>query len=495
MHDTLTLGSFEPETITLDGRTLELRAVRNVPYCAHPKDAIQTLNIFAPEAYFGGGTINGYDAETAPIFCPNTVGGYLPGAADEPGQGRFAPTNAAFEALAHGYVVASIGVRGRTTGERSSEFFEGGRAASEGGASSGVLSGRAPAFIVDLKAGIRFLRAHASAIPGNLECIVTNGTSAGGALSALAGASGDSADYDEELERIGAMMDEPDDIFAASCYCPIHNLEHADAAYEWQFQGIADCHFTHFRKHDGQVVKISEDSTLTPEQMALSDELAASFPAYVSGLGLKGRDGEPLTLGADGRGSFLSCLESELVASAQKELDTKAIQTRLPHLMCEGAAPDEQPYLTIEDGRVTALDWDEYVHAITRMKPCPSFDALDLKTPENREFGDEEVYARHFTAFSQERTTVPAELADPRIVRMMNPLSYVRSEGCCQHWRIRHGSYDRDTSLAIPLILALSLEDAGKDVDFAFPWGLPHSGDYDLPELFAWIDQITQHAS
>ena len=492
MHDTLTRGSFEPETITLDGRTLKLRAARSIPYCEHPKDAIQTLNIFAPEAYFEGGSVIGYDAETALIFCSNTVGGYLPGAADELGEGRFSPTNAAFEALAHGYVVASIGVRGRTTGERSAEFFEGSRATAGGSVPSGVLSGRAPAFIVDLKAGIRFLRANASAIPGNLDCIVTNGTSAGGALSALAGASGDSPDFEEELERIGAVMDERDDIFAASCYCPIHNLEHADAAYEWLFHGIADCHFTHFRKRDGKIARVTEESTLTPEQMAFSDELAASFPTYVSSLGLTRKDGEPLTLEADGRGSFLDCLESELVASAQKELDTKEHETRLPHLMCKGSIPAAQPYLTIEDGKVTALDWDGYVHAITRMKPCPSFDSLDLRTPENQEFGDEHVYARHFTDFAQAHSTVPADQADGRIVRMMNTLSYASSEGCCQHWRIRHGPCDRDTSLAIPLILALSLEDAGKDVDFAFPWGLPHSGDYDLDGLFTWIDRICQ---
>ncbi|MGZ1152063.1 hypothetical protein ACXO23_06420 [Lactobacillus delbrueckii subsp. bulgaricus] len=32
----------------------------------------------------------------------------------------------------------------------------------------------------------------------------------------------------------------------------------------------------------------------------------------------------------------------------------------------------------------------------------------------------------------------------------------------------------------------------GKEVDFAPPWGIPHSGDYDLDDLFAWIDQIIQ---
>ena len=62
------------------------------------------------------------------------------------------------------------------------------------------------------------------------------GTSAGGALSALAGATGNHPDYEPYLREIG-VAEERDDIFAASCYCPIHNLENADAAYEWMFGG------------------------------------------------------------------------------------------------------------------------------------------------------------------------------------------------------------------------------------------------------------------
>lgn len=117
---------FEPETITLDGRTLRYRSCRGVRYCERPQDPIQVLNIFVPEAYFEGGSISGYTAETAPVFCPSTVGGYMPGPAAEPGPDHFFPTNAVFEALAHGYVIAGIGVRGRTTGSTSTEFFMGG---------------------------------------------------------------------------------------------------------------------------------------------------------------------------------------------------------------------------------------------------------------------------------------------------------------------------------------------------------------------------------
>lgn len=49
---------------------------------------------------------------------------------------------------------------------------------------------------------------------------------------------------------------------------------------------------------------------------------------------------------------------------------------------------------------------------------------------------------------------------------------------------------DWDTAMPVPAILALKLKEQGKDVDFAAAWGKGHAGDYDLEELFAWIDSI-----
>jgi len=101
---------------------------------------------------------------------------------------------------------------------------------------------------------------------------------------------------------------------------------------------------------------------------------------------------------------------------------------------------------------------------------------------------------RHFTAFAQRYTTVPAQLADADLVAAVNPLTYLlnKQSQVAPHWRIRHGAADRDTSFAIPMILATKLRNRGYDVDCAMPWTTPHSGDYDLPELFDWIDQLCQ---
>jgi hypothetical protein len=37
---------------------------------------------------------------------------------------------------------------------------------------------------------------------------------------------------------------------------------------------------------------------------------------------------------------------------------------------------------------------------------------------------------------------------------------------------------------------ATKLQNAGKDVDFLLAWNRPHSGDYALDELFAWIESV-----
>lgn len=142
------------------GRSIRFYAWKGIPYCENPLDPIQTLNLFMPASYAEGVTINGYTKETAPIFLPNAVGGYMPGPADEPGLTRHGEPNAIFCALEHGYVVASGGVRGRTSGRKSDEFFEGSKetVSGETGNTDGKMVGRAPALIVDYKAIIRYLR-------------------------------------------------------------------------------------------------------------------------------------------------------------------------------------------------------------------------------------------------------------------------------------------------------------------------------------------------
>ena len=479
---------YEVKECELDGYSIVYRAFEGINYCTNPVDPIQKLNLFVPEVYYRGETLNGYTLTTAPVFIPNTVGGYKPGPADEPGRDFKGQINSVFRALEHGYVVVCPGIRGRSSGMKSKDFFVGEKADSVE-EETGRFVGKAPALIVDMKAVVRYLRHNKGIVPGNVEQIITNGTSAGGALSALAGATGNSADYEPYLTEIGAA-DERDDIFAASCYCPIHNLEHADAAYEWLFNGCNEFHKWALAKEGGEVRKTIVTGELTDKQIALSGELKKIFVGYLNSLGLKDKEGIALTLDENGEGSFKEYVCSYILESAQKELDTHDSATRLHTLAVPGSEVEKQPCLTIVDGCAKALDWDCFVKTITRMKDVPAFDALDLSSPENEEFGTEEIHAKHFTDFSQKNSEADGEIADEKIIRMLNPTEYIGKADTAKHWRIRHGAFDRDTSLAIPVILATMLENQGYDVDFFLPWGLPHSGDYDLEELFRWMDNI-----
>ena len=93
------------------------------------------------------------------------------------------------EALAAGWVVVSVGARGRDLQS-----------------SDGAYYGKAPAVIVDLKAAVRYLRSNKGRVPGDPDKIVSDGTSAGGAVSTLLGASGDSPMYDKYLSELGAAQ-------------------------------------------------------------------------------------------------------------------------------------------------------------------------------------------------------------------------------------------------------------------------------------------------
>jgi hypothetical protein len=460
---------YEVQQLTVAGQALTVRAYEGIVYVRQPVDATyQLMNIYVPEAYFHGQTLGGFTAQTAPIFLPNQVGGYmpaLPGTARAPAQGPGAGrTSTIAQALAQGFVVASPGARGRPT--RNAQ---------------GIYTGKAPAAIVDLKAAVRYLRYNDAAMPGNAERIISNGTSAGGALSALLGASGNHPDYDAELAALGAAPAR-DDIFAVSAYCPITNLAHADAAYEWQLNGINDYRKIDISMLDFKVQRTEVAGTLTAAQVQWSNALKASFPPYLNSLHLRSAQGLPLTLDAAGQGSFKDEVVARVMASAQAAL---ADGQDLSHLS----------WLHIEAGRVTGLDFAAYLRYAGRMKLPPAFDDLGLASGENQLFGTATLDAQHFSAFAaQHNTASGASLASAQTVKMMDAMAYIGAPGATNatHWRIRHGTKDRDTSLAVPTMLAAALQNQGHEVDFALPWDRPHSGDYDLTELFAWVVQVTR---
>ena len=194
--------NYTVKTAEVNGKTITYRAYENIVYVKNPVDInYQTINIYIPTEYFTGQSIGKYNEKTAPIFFPNSVGGYMPGAAGKPEiDKRAGKENASLVALSRGYIVAAPGARGRTLKDEQGNY-----------------TGKAPAAIVDLKAAVRYLRSNDKNMPGNAERIISNGTSAGGALSALLGATGNNKDYEPYLKELGAA-DAKDDIFAVSAY-------------------------------------------------------------------------------------------------------------------------------------------------------------------------------------------------------------------------------------------------------------------------------------
>ena len=458
-------NQYASEELTLEGETIRFRAYRNLTYVEHPiNPEFQKMNIYVPEAYYEGMYINGYNLHTAPVFMPNMVGGYMPGAIEEPGDahwGKKGP-NAVFCALKHGYVVAVPAVRGRTQKDEN-----------------GLFNGKAPACIVDYKAAVRYLHFFADELPGDEDKIITNGTSAGGALSALMGATGNHPDYEKYLEKLGAA-EASYEIYAASCYCPITNLENADMAYEWQFKGIYEYRRTHMKMEEGGRPAFTNEDGVMPESLIqVSLEEAKLFPEYVNRLQLKDEQGNLLVLDPDGEGTFKEYVKKVVLKSAQKAID-------------ENVDVSDKKWLVIKDGKAVGMDFTEYAKEITRMKTAPAFDALSMDSPENSLFGNSKAEYCHFTKYSMEHSTQQGKMADAAIIKMLNPMYYIEDEKAdkAKYWRIRHGECDRDTSLAVSAILAVKLENAGCEVDYHSPWNVPHSGDYDIKELFAWIDEI-----
>ncbi len=438
---------FTVDKLVVGNEEIEIRSFRNRVYVEKPIcEEFQQMNIFAPEIYYQGGSINGYRLNTAPIFMPNLVGGYMPGGLGEPLEREGAP-NTILRALQHGYVVAVPAIRGRVLKNELGEY-----------------TGKAPACIVDYKAAVRYLRYFSKELPGDVEKIITNGTSAGGALSSLMGATGNHPDYATYLTEIGAA-DERDDIFAASCYCPIINLDNADMAYEWQFFDV------------NSITDNGRD--MSEFQVKISKELAALFPQYLNRLKLKDENGNILALDETGNGAFKEYVKQIVIKSAQKAID-------------DGINIFDKKWLTVCGGKVTDMDWHGYVKDITRMKLPPAFDALTADSPENDLFGNELINVRHFTKYSEAKSLCDAERAEDFIVKMLNPMNYIEDDKAekAKHWRIRHGECDRDTSLAISAMFALKLKAQHCEVDYHSPWDVPHTGDYDLDELFKWIDEI-----
>ena len=445
--------NYESMSTTVDNKEIKYRAFEYIPYVANPIDIDQQyMNIYVPEEYFNNGTVNGYNTQTAPIFMPNAVGGYMPSQAMTPKVENGKPNSVVY-ALSRGYVVASPATRGRTNK-----------------ASDGNFIGKAPAVIVDLQAATAYLHANDSVMPGNANRIITNGTSAGGGVSLLQGATGNSSDFQPYLQALGAAT-AATNVYAVSAYAPITNLDAADMAYEWSYNGITS----------------SNKVSMSHDDVAYSNLLNEHFPDYVNNLQLHDSVGRVLKLDKNGNGTFKNYVKEFIVAAANKA-------------QAKGTDLSKHTYLVRDNktGTIKDINWEAYNRFVSRSKAPGAFDSRSNDSGENNLFGTSTTDNNHFTitAALHDTTSNPeAYVQNAKVVTMMNPMNYLGSPAAtnAQFYRIRYGTADSNTSVAIPLIVGTRAQNLGYKVDMATPFDINHSGDYDLEELFNWMDNIVKN--
>ena len=471
--------NYESMSTTVDNKEIKYRAFEYIPYVANPIDIDQQyMNIYVPEEYFNNGTINGYNTQTAPIFMPNAVGGYMPSQAMTPKVENGKP-NSVLYALSRGYVVASPATRGRTNK-----------------ASDGNFIGKAPAVIVDLQAATAYLHANDSTMPGNANRIITNGTSAGGAVSLLQGATGNNSDFQPYLQALGAAT-AATNVYAVSAYAPITNLDAADMAYEWSYKGITS--FNKVTMGQGELPQANVGGNTAPPQrtiqrvnlnaddIAYSNLLSEHFPEYVNNLQLHDSMGRVLKLDKNGNGTFKNYVKAFIIDAANKA-------------QAKGTDLSKHTYLVRDNktGAIKDINWEAYNQFVSRSKAPGAFDSRSNDSGENSLFGTSTTDNNHFTITAALHDTTPNQdvyVENAKIVTMMNPMNYLGSPAAtnARYYRIRYGTADSNTSVAIPLIVGARAQNLGYNVDMATPFGVDHSGDYDLDELFNWMDNIVKN--
>ncbi|MCR4852866.1 MAG: hypothetical protein K5893_04680 [Prevotella sp.] len=445
-------------------------------YCQSPADeSYEQMGIYVPSAYLtknsdgsysinSSGTCNGYTASTAPIVVPVNTSGY---------SAQSAPSGTSSTAATYtdkGFIYLWPGCRGRDHG--------------------------APLGVTDLKAAVRYYRylSAQGSVPGNTDLIFSFGHSGGGAQSAIFGASGNSSLYDDYLNAIGANSDYKDNICGSMCWCPITNLDQADAAYEWNM-GLT-----------------RSSSSYSTAELNISKELAAEFATYVNAIGFKHpTSGETLTLSSTSDGYYQS--------GSYYEYIMEVINDAVSRYNSYNSA-SVSSYSTTDASALSSFA-SSYKSA---SKGLGAFDDYDGKGQAENTLMGIAGTAGHFDKYladiistyaSDYYSSFTSDLASTNVdavgktvetrLMMYTPLYYLMSNSTyysnggsgtsdvAPFWRIRSGITQGDTSLCTEANLALALNaySGVQSVDFETIWAQGHteaedSGDAD-DNFIEWV--------
>ena len=451
-----------------------------IQYCSSPaSSSYEQMGIFVPAKYMDatsnsdgtytctintGNTVNGYSASTAPIVVPVNTPGY---------SAQSAPSGYSSDAAtytAKGFIYLWAGCRGRDAG--------------------------APLGVTDLKAAIRYyryLQAEQNAVPGNVNCIFSFGHSGGGAQSSLLGASGNSSLYNDYLNAIGAVTGYKDNVLGSQCWCPITNLDQADAAYEWNM---------------GQT-----RSGLSSADQSISKGLTSEYADYINAIGLKDPStGKKLTLESTSDGYYQGGSYYQYIMAVINDAVTRYNKYN---------SASVSTYSTTDASALNSFS-STYKNA---SKGLGAFDDYDTKgQAENTLMGvagtaghfdkylallintyASSYYSSFISDLSSNNVDAVGKTVDYRLM-MYTPLYYLidnstyysgggsGSSDVASYWRIRTGIDQGDTSLGTETNLALALQNYNgvKSVDFETIWGLGHTEAEDTgtasDNFISWVE-------
>jgi len=513
--------------VTVDGVSMTVKAYDNVVYVANPvqvKDttppgpsvittAYQTMNIYVPSNATADSPIILQDNNSGwnggkPGTSVTNGASYSTASSFKPDGTTNNPTQKVAAALKAGYVIANVGCRSRLFGAQDT---------------GGNYIAHSPAQVVDVKAAIRYLRLYDSTISGTTRRIIITGTSGGGALGVAIAASGNSPNYYPYLYELGAAgvtcsggtcsSTLNDDVFGTVLYCPITNLDHMDAAYEWMYGQT--------RRELGTYIMGGTTYPYSTAQYDASDRYAADFVPYFNGLGLRNEKGKGLTAH-----NFLDAIK----AAAERGVE-KACKEIGPAQMAADISsstyPDSTWYSIDTKCKKATVDMDRYLYFVaknTQLKLIPASDNVGSPLPFIPPFSESTVAGStsqsysNFTEWAWNHNALPGDgvgyddtgltwqdfihtdagKAVKKQMKMSNPMPYlVSGKGdASPYWYFRHGMKDRDTSFDVPVALyyaVLNSSDVG-NVNFNLAWLKPHSGDYDVPEAYEWVAEAVDNA-
>ena len=489
-----------------------------ITYCSNPvSTTYETLGIYNPGEYMtcsasnskyscsinSSGTKGSYTASNAPYVMPVNTPGYT---------AMSAPTSYSYNTvsnfLAKGIIYIYAGCRGRYQSSSDS-----------------VLSG-APWGVTDLKAAIRFLRYNSDSLPGDLNRFYTFGHSGGGAQSCLMGVTGNSNLFTDYLNEIGAAMTDSngneikDNIKGSQCWCPITNLDTADASYEWNMGQ----YFSTNTRASGTFTK------------SLSNDLASKYVEYVNNIKLKDADGNDLTLTDTNSGTYYDYL----ISLYEESLNNFISDTTFPYTPSSsnggGGPPGRNQNRNLAttyetaDEYIASLNSDEtwitkdstsgkykiysveafVTHCKSASKSVGAFDDLSKSQAENYLFGySSTYYTKHFdkimaglltdnantyNSLSSWSSSYPTDYSNDLTatdslgktiesrVNMYNPMYYLsnyydgyKTSDVADYFRINTGITQTDTASVVEMNLYLALLNYGKKAEFTTVWNQGHT--------------------